>query len=133
MKLEINNYEVVGSRGILIKLEPYKNPTSITDEGILIPLYENYETDGGRPDSRIKENEFSLIGKILQISLKSQEILEREKMDLKIGDYVGISPMHMHQSNWFLVERDTPVSKFTGYLRIDPTMIDSKIINYINE
>lgn len=123
----------MGQKGILIQLVPYKSETTQTEEGIIIPLYERYETDGGRPASRIKEDKLSTIGKVLQISAIAREVLDNDKIKLNIGDYVSISEQHKNSTNQFIIDKDIPVvmeQDFEGYLRIFPNMIESILINY---
>lgn len=127
--LNLNNYKILGQKGVLIRLLPYRSETTTTAEGIIIPLYENYETEGGRPASRIKsEDKYSTIGEVLQISDKAQLILNEEKMDIKVGDYISIPLVHKHPSNQFLLSKNDSVSEFEGYLTIYPNMVQAKII-----
>lgn len=128
--MNIENHKVLGQRGLLIKLMPYKSET-INEAGVYIPLYENYETDGGRPAARIKTEEtFSTIARVEQISEKVQEILNEEKMDIQVGDYITIALQAKHPSNQFLVTREVPAVDFEGYLLVHPNTIQSKLINY---
>lgn len=129
MALKVENHEVLGQRGVLIELLPYKSET-VNEAGVYIPLYENYETDGGRPAARIKVDNYSTIGKVIQISKKAQELLDEDKMDIEVGDVVSIYLNAKNPSNQFLIERETPVVDFNGYLAVHPNTIQSKIINY---
>lgn len=127
--LKIENHEILGPK-ILIKLIPYKESISTNEAGILIPLYENYETDGGRPAARIKEDEYSCVGKVIQIPKAAKDYLDSEKMEVSVGDMITISHNQKHPSNQFLVNKDVQVQEFEGYLIIHPSLIQSKIINY---
>lgn len=126
MKLE--NHKVLGSKGILIKLEEFEEKIQKNEAGVYTPLFENYETDGGRPDVKIRIDEFSTIGEIIQISEKAESLLKDELMDLKVGDRVAIYRNHKNPVNEFLVDRSKPVEEFQGYMTIVPAMIQSKII-----
>lgn len=129
--LSITDHEIVGSKGILIKLFPYPTDSTINSAGIIVPLYENYESDGGRPASRITTENFSNIGEVIQISSKAQQYLEEEKMDIKVGDIVSIGREHKHPSNQFLpknVQTQHP-SDYEGYMIVHFNAIQSKIKN----
>jgi len=127
--LDITNHEVVGRKGVLIKLEEFQNKESINAAGVYVPLFENYETDGGRPASKIKDENFSYIGEVIQISEKAKDILAEEKIDIKVGDRVSIHRNQKVQFNHFFPENNAPVMDFSGYILIDPSGIQSKIKN----
>lgn len=128
--LTLQNHKIFGHRGILIKLYEYEEEFSTNEAGIITPLYEAYETDGGRPDAKLRTDKFSAVGKIVQISKAAQDLLNQEEMDLKIGDVISIHKAYLSGANEFLVNKDTPNQKFEGYLLIHPNMIQSQIINY---
>lgn len=121
-------YKVVGQKGVLIQLDELEQAT-VTESGVHIPAYQNYTTDGGRPASELSTEKYSPMGEVLQISDKAQELLEQEKMDIKVGDRVAISPGSKHVSFWF-IEPDKltrPVNKFDGKVLIHPNSIQCKI------
>jgi len=126
--MTLDNHKIVGSRGVLIKLDAYTSPIEIDEDGIYTPLYENYETDGGRPASKFRIEEYSPIGTILQISEKAQELLQEEKMDLKVGDRVTIFKSQRIGFNEFIEDRTKPIEVFKGYLTVHPSAIQSKLI-----
>jgi len=128
--LTIDNHEIQGSKGVLIKLQEIEEDYETNDLGVIIPLYENYESDGGRPAARIKEDTYSSVGEVIQISEKAKQIMAEELMNYKVGDLVSISAQQKHPSNQFLVDKDKVVANFSGYLILHPSMIQSKIINY---
>ena len=126
--MNIENHKVLGSKGILIKLEEFEEKIQKNEAGVIQPLFENYETDGGKWDSKIRIDNYSSIGKVLQISSKAQDLLTEEQMDIKIGDKIAIYLSHKNPANQFLVDRSKPVEEFQGYMTIAPAMIQSKII-----
>ena len=124
--LNITNHEVVGVKGILIKLEEYPDQVTTNEAGVIIPIYENYETEGGRPASKITGSMFSNVGTILQISDMAVELLKQDKIDIKVGDRVSIHRNQQHPSNQFLPE-NMQVVDFVGYVLVSSSMIQSKI------
>lgn len=46
--MNIENHKVLGSKGILIKLEEFEEKIQKNEAGVIQPLFENYETDGGK-------------------------------------------------------------------------------------
>lgn len=123
----ISNYEFYGPRGVLLKLEKFKDEITINEAGVHIPLYENFESDNGRPDSKIKVEDYSCIGEILYISKASQKMMEDEGMEYKVGDRVAIFRNQKTPFNQFLVDKTNQVEKFEGYMLITPQMIECKL------
>lgn len=125
-KFNINEVLPQGSKGVLIKLQPYEEDTT-TETGIVIPTYEAYTTEGGRPAAKPTLEKFSTIGIVLAISDKARELLDEEKMDLKKGDAVLIYPHAKVSSNWLILHRHTPVADFEGYLLLHPNAVQAKL------
>jgi len=128
--LQLDNHEIVGRKGVLLQLLPYKEDISANQYGVLTPSYSEYETDGGKWAAKMKDEEYSSLGKVLQISKASQEDLEKDKMDIAVGDIVSIPSNQNNPSNWFRVGKDIKTQDFEGYILVHPAMIQSKIINY---
>ena len=124
----IQKYKVVGQKGVLLKLLPYTEETT-TESGIVIPLYDNYTTDGERPASKLSNKKFSDLAEVVQISEKAQAIMEDEKMNITVGDMVAIYPSANNSSNWFILNREVPVADFEGYLLLHPNYIQAKVYN----
>lgn len=123
------NYKVQGSRGILVRLDKYESD-KVTESGIIVPKFKNYETDGGRPASKIDDGEvFSSTGTIVQVSDKCQQLLSEEKMDLGEGDRVMIDPNAKSPHNWFIENRSVKVADFEGLVLLHPNHIQAKIVN----
>lgn len=124
--LPVSKYNVVGPKGVLINLHPY--PTDqITESGIIVPAFDNYETDGGKPATKIKEDVYSPIGQIEQISIAAQKEIDDSGMDLKVGDWILIQGQAKASFNWFVISADTPVANFDGKLLIHPNQILAKL------
>jgi len=122
----INDIKPQGSKGLLVKLQPFEEDTT-TESGIVIPTYENYTTEGGKPAAKPTLEKYSTIALVLAISDKASEIMTEEKMDIKKGDTILLWPQAKISSNWLILHRHTPVADFDGYLLIHPNMIQSKI------
>ena len=43
--LQLDNHEIVGRKGVLLQLLPYKEDISANQYGVLTPSYSEYETD----------------------------------------------------------------------------------------
>ena len=122
---QVTNFKVLGHRGVLVQLQKY--PEDLTTGNIFVPKYENYETEGGKPAAKIKEEIYSSIAKVIQISDMSKEILEKERMELQEGDYVLIQDAARHYNNWFILSPNHPVSDFDGHLLLHPNSILAKL------
>lgn len=124
-----NYYEVVGSKGVLIQLDKYPSQETTTDFGVIVPKYEAYETEGGRPASKVVNEVYTTTGTIIQISAKARETLDEEKIDVQPGSRVYIYPAAKNPSNWFFPDRTKPVQDFDGLLLVQPNMIQAIVHN----
>lgn len=128
MKLLLDNYEVVGKLGILVKLEEFDNEIR-EENGIVTLRMENYETDGGRTSSRPSHEKYCPVGTVIQISRKAQEELDELKIDLKPDDKVAIFPNMIQHTRWFIVDKTAPVAQHEGYVLASADSIQCKIKN----
>lgn len=129
---EISKFEVQGTKGVLVKLEPYKGET-VTRGGLIVPKYKNYETDGGRPASKRDPERFSTVGQIVAISDKAQELMDQEMMNYKVGDTIAVYSHVKNSNNWFIEDKLHPVADWNGYLLVHPNSLECKLINDDNE
>lgn len=122
----LDNYNVHGPKGVLIQLHERPEAT-VTESGIMIPKFKAYETEGGRPASKLATEKYSLIGTILQISEKAQETLDDNKQPYKVGDTVSVFPQAKQQHCWFLLDKINPVTDWTGLILIIPAQIEAEV------
>ena len=122
---QVQNFSVIGAKGVLIQLIKY--PELNGSDSLIIPVYENYETDGGKPAARIKEEVYAPIGEILQISDTVKKQFEEESIDLKVGDHVLIQNSAKVSYNWFVISPNHPIADFDGKLVIHHNNIIAKL------
>lgn len=127
--MKIKDYEILGARGILIELEKFEEEVPVNEKGLIVPEFQNFQTESGRIDSNVKGRKFKSKGTIVQISAKAQDILDEEKMGLKVGDKVAIFENSLHESAWFVINRDVPTRAPEGYIRVHPNNIEAKILS----
>ena len=122
------NYTVLGPKGILIQLFPLQD-SATSPSGVLVPSYENFITEGGKPASTLSLERFSCIGTVLQISPTAADYLLKESIDLSVSDVVGIHSTYKNQSNWFISpdKARLPVQDWDGLLLVSPQMLSFKI------
>jgi hypothetical protein len=126
---KIENYRVLGRKGILVLLDEVEEELNVNDAGVIVPLYEDYASDAGRPKAKMDVKEYKNIGTILQISKKAQEILDEEKMDVKVGSRIVIYPSQINAHNRFMLNTASSLVEFKGYLNVDAQMIQSELID----
>lgn len=126
-KFKIEQLKPVGSTGIVVKLEPFEDTVTQTESGLYVPTYENYTTDGGRPDARPTNETYSTVATVLAISDKASSLIEEEDYSLAPGDKVLVYPRAKNPQNWLILTRHVPIADFEGYLLLHPNMIQMKI------
>lgn len=127
---EVNKaYSVQGPKGVLVQLFKYPESTTVSDSGIYMPKYKTYETDGGRPAAAIDSEIYTLVGRILQISEKAQDMMDEDKMSYKVGDIVSVLKHAKNPNNWFIDDKGNQVADFTGLLLITPSHLEIKVLD----
>lgn len=118
------NFTLLGPRGVLIQLDKLKSATT-KESGILVPSYENYETEGGRPAAKLNHEVYSLLGTITQLSHKAKEIAALDGYQLTTGARVVVYASAKVPNNWFVdpSKLENPVNDFDGSLLIHPSQI----------
>jgi len=69
---------------VLIKLDEHKEHTS-TPTDLLVPLYDNIETDGGRPGVKISPKKYLSQGTVVDISKSAATLLQKDGITLTPG------------------------------------------------
>lgn len=121
--MNIEKFIPVGTRGILVLLDPLK--TTTTDSGLLVPKFENSMSDGGRPVSKYSDQVYSTMGTVVSISARAEKELEKEEIPVKVGDKVVIQDNARAQVLY--LNPDSTFSTHDGYVSIAPLQIIFKI------
>ena len=121
----MNNIELIGDR-VWIKLDEAQDHTT-TSTGILIPLNELTETDGGRITTRPSDKKHLLKGTVVALSPYASTKLNELSTTLLPNDRVYISKNALNSAYAFYPVRDALVIDFTGDICIPHTLIEAKI------
>lgn len=124
--LPVSSYKVIGIKGILVKLHAYPSELK-TESGLVVPAFENYETDGGKNASRIREEIYAPIGQIEQISDAAKKEIEDYGEQLNVGDWVLLHSQIKAEFNKFIISPDSPVSNFDGKFLVHFNQILAKL------
>jgi co-chaperonin GroES (HSP10) len=126
----IDNYIPLGRKGIVVLLDEVEKPMEVNENGVVVPLYVDYESDGGRPVAKIETKEYKNIGTIVKISNKAQANIEEEMMDIKVGDKVALyKNVVEHPSSILYFNTNSHMLVSQGYLQVDVHSLQSKVIN----
>lgn len=117
----IPDIELLGDR-VWVKLEQVKSHTT-TESGIVIPLNELTETDGGRVTTRASNRKHLSRGVIIKMSAKAKELLP----NLGEGDKVYVNDRVVHKDYQFFPVRNQLVQEFEGDVVISTNHIEAKI------
>jgi len=123
----MNNIELIGDR-VWIKLDEAQDHTT-TESGILIPLNELTETDGGRVTTRPSDKKHLLKGTVVALSAYAATKFKELETSLSPGDKVYISKNAINAAYAFYPIRNALVIDFTGDICIPHTLIEAKINN----
>lgn len=123
MENKISNLELLGDR-VIVLLDKAEDHTT-TESGLIIPLFENAETDGGRPASKLSMKRYLSTGTILGLSQTAQEKLPT----IKVGDKVYVTPTAATPQYQFLPDRTQLVEDWSGLIVISHVLIEAKIKN----
>ncbi len=117
----IENLTLLGDR-VIILLDKAQDHTK-TEHGILIPLNELAETDGGKITTRTSSKMYLSKGTVLSLSATSKEKLP----ELNVNDRVYVTETANSPSYQFFPNRDRLVQDFEGYICIPHVLIEAKI------
>jgi hypothetical protein len=89
-----------------------------TKSGIIEPRYRAGVTDGGRPKSEIDNPTWQSRGVIVKVHPQAEH-------NMKEGDIVWFRPNFTRNNDlWLLTERDLPVSKPSGYMKLNQNWVE---------
>ncbi len=119
------NLSLIGDR-VVILLDKATDHTT-TESGILIPLSELSETDGGRLTTRTSSQQYLMSGTVVGMSKFSSLKFEEQHTSITNGDRVYLSKSAVSPAYQFFPERSNLVIDFTGYICVPHTLIEAKI------
>ena len=117
---------------VIIRLLKYTGEQD--NEGLLLERkFKAYETEGGRPSSKIEDWDYSMRAVIIKkpgtgyINALTNDELRQRFDAIEVGDIIWLPMSLMHDSNAvFIHERNYPVEGFEGYLSIHVGQIQVK-------
>jgi co-chaperonin GroES (HSP10) len=104
---------------LVIKLDQAKEHTK-TDAGILIPLQEVYETDGGKIATRTSSKNYLSRGEVIHIG-------DKVTIPVNVGDKVYVVKHAVNPAYEFFEKRDSLVQDPSGLICIPEGMIEAII------
>lgn len=119
------NFQLTGDR-VLIQLDKHPEHTT-TKSGIVTPLFENIESDGGRPMAIASNKKYLHSGTVLDASPYALSKLTEYSTPLQIGDKVYVNAGAVSQSYHFAINRDSLVYDFDGIISIPHTLLEAII------
>lgn len=115
--LEPGTIKLLGDR-TMIRLQQATDQT-VLPSGLVNPVFENYETDGGKASSRISNKHYLTIGVVLVTT----------SPDLKVGDTVTVMPSSANRNYFFPLDRSQLQPPFDGTILVPNSHIECKINN----
>lgn len=121
------NIQLVGNKGVLVKLRPFESIVTKRESGLEDPLYEAHYTEGGKPSSKLSSKKYQPVGTVIAISPQSKKYIKDtwEGINLIPGMTVWVSQHSVNRENEFLIERDKPVTGDKGYVAVHPNSIEA--------
>lgn len=120
----MDNLEIIGDR-IIVQLDEQKDH-EVTEFGIVNPLMDNEETDGGRYRAKISSRHYVASGVVKAISPFSLKKLEEVGATLSIGDRVLVDHRTVSDQYAFFPTRGL-VKSFSGLVSIPHVYIEAKL------
>lgn len=113
----IKNGKMGRKEDIIVK--PFKiTLVTKTKGGIIEPRYRAGVTDGGRPKSEIDNPTWQSRGLVVKVHPDAEH-------GYKAGQIIWFRPNFVRNNDlWLLLERDLPVSKPSGYMRLNENWIE---------
>lgn len=117
----MQNITLLGDR-VIILLDKLEDHTT-TDAGIVVPFFQNIESDGGRPDTKVSNLKYLSKGTIVAMSDYAKEKLPQ----LSPSTRVFVNPSAVSPSYQFFHKRNGLVEEFEGYIVVPHTLIEAII------
>lgn len=124
------NIQLLGSRGILVKMYKFTKHTT-SRGGLITQKYKSYTKDSGKPGVNLDDFLYQARAVIVHMSPEAKKVIkdtfEPETADkLVVGTTVWIHPGNgVSPNNQFLFDREHPVVEQIDYLVIHPSHIEA--------
>lgn len=119
------NLTLLGDR--VIVLLDFEEEETTTSSGIILPLTEIQETDGGKLKTRPALKRHLSQGTVLNISSLATEKFKEEGIPLNSATKVYVSPSALNQSFHFYPNRTQLVNTFNGFICVPHNLIEAKV------
>lgn len=123
--IELKDFKLVNTKGVLIKL--FKFESMKTKAGLVDPLFEAYETEGGKFASKLSDKIYQSRGVVVAISPSAAKYINDSwaGVSLDVGDVVLVAPQVVNRESEFLINRELPVTGNKGFIAVHPNSIDA--------
>lgn len=104
---------------LLVRLFAHEGDVS-NEDGILVPRYKQYESEGGLPKASVDNAKYTTRGVVLKVGTGV------ESRNFQIGDIVYV-PIHASIDNsryFFNLNREKVVSDFEGIIRLPVNLVE---------
>lgn len=116
---------LLGDR-VLVQLDKMEEHTTLSS-GLTVPLYDNIETDGGRPGAKASDKKYLAQGTVLLLSNTAKVKLEEQGYELNEGDKVFVTQNAVSPQYQFFPDRSNLFIRFEGLISIPHVLIEAKI------
>lgn len=124
---QLKDIQLVGHKGVLIKLRQFDSIITKRESGLEDALYEAHYTEGGRPSSSLSNKKYQTVGVVVSISPQSKKYIKDtwEGIDLTPGMIVWVNQHSVNRENEFLIERNKAVTGDKGFIAVHPNSIEA--------
>lgn len=114
---------LLGDRVVI--LLDFEEQETTTSSGIILPLTEIQETDGGKLKTRPALKRHLSQGTVLNISSLAVEKFKEEGMSLDVDTQVYVASTALNQSFHFYPNRTQLVTTFSGFICVPHNLIEA--------
>jgi len=114
--VEIRENKLVGDM-LLIRCFYYPVDMSMTENGVMQPVYKTMATDGGKPVANMQDYPFQDRGVVINVGVGANSA------NFKVGDIVWISNRSARMHDFFL-NKENPVASVEGYKLIPAAVVE---------
>lgn len=111
---------------VLIKLDLLEDHSK-SESGLSIPLYEAYQTEGGRPSAKLSDKTYLAQGEVILCSPSAAKKLEEQGTPISIGQKVFVTMSSVSPAYQFFMDRSNLVLEFDGHILIPYTFIEAYV------
>lgn len=121
---KLKKLQILGDR-IIVLLDLAEDTT--TESGIIIPLNELQETDGGKLKTRPSAKRHLSQGTILSIGDQAASQIKEKSLNLNVNDKVYLTQQALSNSFNFFPDRTKLVQDFKGFVAVPLSLIEAKL------